>query len=101
MDHADDGGQVVLAEGEPRVPRLAGHPEVLLERPRQAEVDDVGTRDHHPPGGLLLEVEHVLDHHPLAAREVPPLDAFDQDVPQLFFGMGQLLGVRPPQPQHT
>ncbi len=31
--------------------------EVFLERPRQAQVDDVGPRNHHPPGGLLFEVQ--------------------------------------------
>ena len=92
VDHADDGGQVVLAEREPGVAGLAGEPEVLLERAREAQVDDVGARDHHPPGGLLFEVQDVLDHDPLAAREVAARDALGDDVPELFFRVGQLLG---------
>ena len=56
VDHADDGRQVVLAEREPGVAGLAGEAEVVLERPGQAQIDDVGPRDHHPPGGLLLQV---------------------------------------------
>ena len=71
-------------------PGLAGDPQVVLERPGEAQVDDVGAGDHHPPGGLLFEVQHVLDHHPLVAREVPARDALGDDVPQLFFGVGHL-----------
>ena len=87
-------GQVVLAEREARVAGLAGEPEVLLERPGEAQIDDVGPGDHHPPRGLLLEVQDVLDHDPLVAREVAPRDALGDDVPQLFFGVGQLVGAR-------
>ena len=87
VDHADDGRQVVLAERVARVARLAGDPQVVLERPRQAQVDDVRARDHHPPRGLLLQVQDVLDHHPLVPRQVAAGDALGHDVPQLFFGV--------------
>ena len=97
VDHADHGRQVVLAERVAGVPGLAGDPEVVLQRPGQAEVDDVGPGDHHPPGGLLLQVQDVLDHHPLVPREVPAGDALGDDVPQFLFGVGHLGVVGPAQ----
>ena len=97
VDHADHGRQVVLAERIPGVPGLAGDPEVVLDGPRQAQVDDVRAGDHHPAGGLLLQVEDVLDHHPLVPREVPAGHALGDDVPQLLLGVGHLGVIRPAQ----
>ena len=85
--------------GIPRVPGLPRDPEVVLERSRQAQVDDVGAGDHHPTGRLLLEVQDVLDHDPLAAREVPPGDALGDDMAQLFLGVRHLGVVGPAQAQ--
>ena len=97
VDHADDGRQVVLAEREPGVAGASGDPEVLLDRPGEAQVDDVGAGDHDPLGGLLLQVQDVLDHHPLGPGEVAALDALGQDVPQLLLGVGHLGVVDGPQ----
>ena len=83
------------------MPGLAGQPQVLCQRAGQAQVDDVRPRDHHAPGCLLLEVEHVFDHDSLGPRKMPSLRAFEQNVPQLFLGVSQLLGACPAQAQHA
>ena len=83
------------------MPGLAGQPQVLFERARQAQVDDVRPRHHDAPRRLLLEVEHVFDHDALGPRKVPSLRAFEQDVPQFFLGVSQLLGAGPAQAQHA
>jgi hypothetical protein len=100
VDHADDRGEVVLAKREPGVAGLASDAQVVFDGAREAQVHDVGPRDHHAAGGLLFEVEHVLDHHALVAREVAAGHALGHDVPQLLFGVGQLGVVRSPQAEH-
>src|SRR3954447_11672142 len=99
MDDADHSREVVFAKRKPRVARLASQPQVFFQRPGEAEVDDVRPRNHHPPRGLLLEVQYVFNHDSFLAREMSALGAFEQDMAQLFFRVSQLLGAFATQAQ--
>ena len=81
VNHADHGRQVVLAKRKPGMTRLASQAKIVFERPRQAQVNDVGPRNHDPPGGLFFQVQHVFDHHALVARQMAARHAFGHDQP--------------------